>query len=68
MLYEEDGRQKLDFNRTRGYIARQLPVREMGADDELYVYFTVPKGDRRIVAFQIGSATSQELDLELPAK
>ncbi|MEQ9453887.1 MAG: CvpA family protein [Phycisphaeraceae bacterium] len=42
--------------------ARQLPLNQLGDDDELYLYFQVAKGTR-IATYHIGNSTTQDLDL-----
>ena len=46
--------------------ARQLPVSQMGRGDELFLYFSVP-GSARIVSYNIGDTTRQEIDPPLTA-
>lgn len=47
--------------------ARQMPVAQMAAGDELFLYFAVPDG-REIASYNIGDTTKQEITPPLAVK
>lgn len=45
--------------------AKQTPISSMQGDDELYLYFLVPKG-ARVTAYHLGNTVTQSLSVDIP--
>ncbi len=56
------GEQEIRVDRNQPITsARQLPIQQLGSDDELFLYFALPKGSQ-VVSYHIGETTQQAID------
>lgn len=65
-LVRSDRRQRVHLNLDAPLrSSKEIPVREMGPQDSLYLFFAVPKGVK-LTGFHIGEKTFQSIDLPVP--